>query len=57
MGDDDVLNQDRADAHSEQDDSDYDNNVDESGDEAPFLDESDKEEPHFIYESNNEQPD
>lgn len=43
LGDDVILNHDMADAHSEKDDSDYDNNVDESGDEAAFSDESDND--------------
>lgn len=36
MPEDDVLNQDLADAQSEEENSDYDNNADESGDETPF---------------------
>ncbi|XP_075112863.1 uncharacterized protein LOC142182521 [Nicotiana tabacum] len=44
----DVLHQDLADAQSEEENSDYDNNADESGDETPFAredgDEEDEEE-------------
>ncbi|XP_070004524.1 uncharacterized protein [Nicotiana sylvestris] len=44
MPEDDVLNRDLADAQSEEENSDYDNNVDESGDETPFLREDGDEE-------------
>ncbi|XP_070020490.1 uncharacterized protein [Nicotiana sylvestris] len=37
LPEDDVLNRDLADAQSEEENSDYDNNADESGDETPFL--------------------
>ncbi|XP_070028401.1 uncharacterized protein LOC142170648 [Nicotiana tabacum] len=41
---DDVLTRDLVDAQSQEDDSDYDNNADESGDDTPFPDEGDDEE-------------
>nr|XP_033511066.1 uncharacterized protein LOC104092488 [Nicotiana tomentosiformis] len=50
-------NEDMADAQSEEDDSNYDNNADKSGDDTPFHNESGDEEPHFADESENEQPD
>ncbi|XP_070009024.1 uncharacterized protein [Nicotiana sylvestris] len=51
----DVLNRDLADAQSEEENSDYDNNVDESGDDTPFHredgdEEDEKEEPDLTRE-------
>ena len=40
---DDVFTRDLADAQSQEDDSDYDNNADEFGDDTPFHDEGDDE--------------
>nr|XP_033513563.1 uncharacterized protein LOC117278233 isoform X2 [Nicotiana tomentosiformis] len=51
-----IMN-DMAGAHSEEDDNNYDNKADGSGDDTPFPDESDDEEPHSADESENEQPD
>ncbi|XP_070057950.1 uncharacterized protein [Nicotiana tomentosiformis] len=51
LPEDDIFNRDLADAQSQEDDSDYDKNVDESGDGTPFTDEVDDD------EDENDEPD
>ncbi|XP_070052082.1 uncharacterized protein [Nicotiana tomentosiformis] len=44
LPEDDIFNRDLVDAQSQEENSDYENNADESGDNIPFLDEGDDEE-------------
>jgi len=44
LPEDDIFNRDLVDAQSQEENGDYDNNVDEFGDDTPFPDEGDEEE-------------